>query len=96
MIKCQILILYQKVFCFDLTQISKYSLILNDYINSIKSEESNDYFIIKPIFRSQGKSISIINSLDANIFVNKMKKAKNSFGHNKFIISKYAMEGNLI
>lgn len=62
---------------------------LKMFIKNIKDDNPSEYFIIKPIFGSQGKGISILNSEDINIFINKMKKAESSFGYNRFIVSKY-------
>lgn len=75
-----------KSILFDLNQNSS---DLQTFIKKTKDENPDEYFIIKPIFGSQGKGISILNSKDINTFINKMKKAESSFGYNRFIVSKY-------
>jgi glutathione synthase/RimK-type ligase-like ATP-grasp enzyme len=75
-----------KSILFDLSQDNS---ILKTFVKNVKDENPDEYFIIKPVFGSQGKGISILNSQDPNTFINKMKKAESSFGYNRFIISKY-------
>lgn len=62
---------------------------LETFITEIKNENSNDSFIIKPVHGSQGKGITIIDSDDLESFMEEMNKAKDVYGYDKFIISKY-------
>jgi hypothetical protein len=93
--------LHNQMYDFDFVpksmiyDINNSTLNLELFIKNMKNEYPDEYFIIKPVYGSQGKGISIINSVNIDVFINKMKKSEKSYGYNRFIISKYIKNSKL-
>lgn len=63
---------------------------LSLFVEQLRKKNQLEYFIIKPVFGSRGKGITVINpNYPIEIFINSMNLAKNDYGYTVFVVSVY-------
>lgn len=83
--------LYDQMCNFDFVPESILYELGNDTseIQSFISNIVEEHLIVKPVFGSQGKGITILEKGQIDILLGEMKKVNQTFGYKNFIISRY-------